>query len=60
MFKLLLFMVDCIPWQKYKNVLISPNFFIEKAFFLSKETFFSYSLELAKVEKVYICNPSNL
>ena len=60
MFKLLLFMVDCIPWQKYKNVFIHPNIFAEKAYFLSKETFFSYSSEFVKVEKVYICNPSNL
>ena len=33
-------MVDCIPWQKYKNVFIRPNFFVEKAYFLFKETFF--------------------
>lgn len=26
-------MVDCIPWQKYKNVFIHPNFFVEKCIF---------------------------
>ena len=33
-------MVDCIPWQKYKNVFIHPNIFVENAYFLFKETFF--------------------
>ena len=33
-------MVDRIPWQKYKNVFIHPNIFVENAYFLFKETFF--------------------
>ena len=33
-------MVDCIPWQKYKNVFIHPNIFVEKVNFLFPETNF--------------------
>ena len=35
MFKLLLFMVDYIPWQKYKNVFTHPNIFVEKCIYLT-------------------------